>query len=131
MPRQNKKDLTINTMRVVLALIFIFGGINHFINPDLYLKIMPAFLPLPMFLNWSSGLLEVLGGIGLFFKPIRKAASILLNALLISFFIVHIDHLVNGVQFQAGIKIPTIFLWIRLTLQFGLIYWVWLAGKQK
>ena len=50
--------------RVLLAVFFIAAGANHFRTPDLYLGMMPPWLPRPLVLVRISGVAEILGGIG-------------------------------------------------------------------
>ena len=47
-----------------LAAFFINVGVDHFINPDFYLSIMPPAFPLHLEAVYISGLFEILGGIG-------------------------------------------------------------------
>jgi len=48
----------------LLTLFFMAAGINHFVNSDIYVAIMPTYLPAHLELVYLSGLLEILGGIG-------------------------------------------------------------------
>ncbi len=59
----------------LLAPLFIALGINHFVSPDVYMKIMPDFLPWPLPLVLMSGFFEVLGGVGLALPKLRRAAG--------------------------------------------------------
>ena len=52
-------------MRVLRSLfgpIFVLAGLNHFLNPRFYLRIMPPWLPAHDAMNRASGLAEILGG---------------------------------------------------------------------
>ena len=44
----------------VMAVFYATAGINHFINPKFYLRIIPSWLPFPEILNYASGALEVI-----------------------------------------------------------------------
>ena len=111
--------------RYFFAVVFIAGGIYHFVNPEFYTQIMPTFIPIPAFMIWISGLLEVLGGAGLLFEKSKKYAVWLIILLLVAFFPVHIDHILKGGQISSEIIIPNFATWLRLTFQFVLIYWIW------
>jgi uncharacterized membrane protein len=104
----------------VMAAIYMLAGLNHFRRPELYLKIMPPYLPKPQFLVGLSGVLEVLAGIGLLVAATKSTAIYLIIALLFSFFTVHIYMLISE---KAGMGLPKILLFSRLLLQFGLIWW--------
>ncbi len=49
---------------VMLALFFTAAGINHFLHPAVYVRIVPSWLPAPALLVQISGICEILGGIG-------------------------------------------------------------------
>ena len=51
--------------RWVLALFFVVAGANHFRAPEIYLGMMPSWLPWPSAMNLISGAAETLGGVGL------------------------------------------------------------------
>ena len=42
-------------LKWVLGIVFVLAGINHFLNPDFYLKIMPTYLCCHLFLVYLSG----------------------------------------------------------------------------
>ncbi len=46
-------------LKWILGAAFIFAGTNHFINPSFYLRMMPPFLPAPLFLINLSGVFEI------------------------------------------------------------------------
>ena len=114
--------------RLVLGLIFVGAGVLHFVAPDFYLKIMPPFFPVPRFLVYASGGLELLGGLGLLTPLLFRPAAAGLALLLVAFFPVHIYMLVNPAAVNAA-SVSPLLLWLRLGFQFVLIAWVlWSAG---
>ena len=112
----------------LLSLLFIAGGLNHFVSPGVYLKIMPDYLPWPLALVYVSGFFEVLGGGGLAIPQLRRAAGWGLIALLVAVFPANVDMLINADQFPA---IPVWALVARLPLQGVLIAWVWWAALKS
>lgn len=110
----------------VMAAFYAGGGINHFINPKFYLGITPKFFPAPNLLNQISGVAEIVLAAGLLFASTRQISAYLIIAMLISFFAVHISHLFNPPKMVQG---KEWFLYIRIALQFVLIYWAWCVGK--
>ena len=112
----------------LLALLFIAAGIDHFISPGVYLKIMPDYLPWPLALVYVSGFFEVLGGVGLAVPRLRRAAGLGLIALLVAVFPANVDMLMNANQFPA---IPFWAMVARLPLQGLLIAWVWWAAVRR
>ncbi len=107
---------------VLLSLLFIAAGANHFVSPDAYLKIMPEYLPWPLALVYVSGFFEVLGGVGVALPRLRWAAGWGLIALLVAVFPANVHMLLNSDQFPS---IPFWALVARLPLQGVLIAWVW------
>ena len=67
-----------------LAAFFINIGINHFVNPDFYLSIMPPAFPMHAEAVYVSGFFEVLGGICVLIPRLRKIAGWGLVALLVA-----------------------------------------------
>ena len=73
-----------------LAVFFIYFGIDHFINVEFYLSIMPPAFPLHIEAVYISGLFEILGGVCVLIPPLRRIAGLGLIALLISVYPVNI-----------------------------------------
>lgn len=48
--------------RLVLAAAMIVIGVLHFTNPDPFVRIMPPWLPAPLWLVWISGVAEIVLG---------------------------------------------------------------------
>lgn len=108
---------------IFMAVIYIFGGVMHFIKPKAYVKIIPKFLPKRRTLNLIAGAFEILAGIGLFSPETRSYAAGLIILMLIVFLIVHFNML-RGEKFALGI--PKWILILRIPLQFFLIWWAYL-----
>lgn len=87
---------------------------------------MPKFFPIQNLLNQVSGVAEIILGVGLLFASTRQISAYLIIAMLISFFTVHIAHLFEPPKMAQG---KEWFLWVRLFLQFVLIYWAWSVSK--
>ncbi len=49
-------------LRPLFGPVFILAGLNHFLNPRFYLRIMPPWLPAHDAMNKASGLAEIVGG---------------------------------------------------------------------
>jgi uncharacterized membrane protein len=99
-----------------LAIFFIVGGLLHFIFPELYLRIMPPFLPWPRLLVEISGVAEIAGGFGLLLNKFRRAAAHSLAILLIAVFPANVYMAVVHVPFH-GFMGESWAQWLRLPLQ--------------
>lgn len=106
----------------LMATIYIFAGIMHFIKPKVYLRIMPRYLPNPKLLVSLSGVAEIMLGIGLCFPATKNLAISGIIAMLLVFLLVHF-YMLSGKK--AGAGIPQWVLLLRIPLQFGLMYWAY------
>lgn len=105
----------------IMALLYVLAGLNHFFQPKFYIRIIPPFLPWKKSINYLSGGAEVLLGV-LLVTRFQSLAAWGLIALLLAVFPANIYHLYAK---GAGMKIPVWALWVRLPLQFLLIYWAY------
>lgn len=110
----------------LMVLLYIGAGINHFVKPEFYEKMMPSYIPFHLFCIYFSGIYEVLFALLLIPIKTRKVSAWLIVAMLVVFFVIHIQMLIdnldnNGVMFWASI--------IRIPIQFVLIWWAYLYTK--
>lgn len=109
-----------------LAAFFIVIGIDHFVNPDFYVNIMPGYLPLHLEAVYISGFFEVVGGICVLIPRLRSAAGWGLVALLIAVYPANIHMALNPDLFP---EIALSLLYIRLLFQFIFIFWAYSATR--
>lgn len=108
----------------LLGIVFILGGINHFINPDFYLPLIPDYIPYHPLLNYASGVGEVLAGIAVLIPSTRKLGCIAILFLLIAFLPAHIYFIQKGGCLSASLCVPAWVAWVRLVIVHPiLIYW--------
>lgn len=105
----------------IMAILYILAGINHFVNPRFYYKIIPPFFGNKPLINQLSGAAEIVLGVFLF-TPWSSWAAWGIILLLIAVFPAHLYHLQ---QKGAGMKVPIWALWVRLPLQFVLMFWAY------
>jgi len=106
---------------LALSLFFINVGVDHFINPDFYLNIMPDYLPFHAEAVYLSGFFEILGGIVVLIPKLRALARWGLISLLIAVFPANIYMAMNPNLFP---DFSQALLYFRLPLQFVFIFWV-------
>ncbi len=109
-------------LKYVFAILFILAGLNHFINPAFYLKIMPPYLPWHLFLVYLSGFFEIVFGVMLLIPKFTRLAGWGLILLLIAVYPANIHMAMNPQLFP---HIPFAALLLRLPLQFVLIAWAY------
>ncbi|MEQ8686887.1 MAG: DoxX family protein [Imperialibacter sp.] len=105
----------------VMAVLYVLAGVNHFVNPTFYLRIIPPVLKYKQLINSVSGGTEIVLGV-LLLTPYRSTAAVGVIGLLIAVFPANVYHLM---QKGAGMKVPIWGLWLRLPLQGLLIWWAW------
>ena len=114
---------------VAASIFYVGAGIMHFIRPDLYLKLIPPYLPWPTALVQTSGFFEILGGLGLLAPQTRRAAAWGLVALLVAVFPANLYMATNPVEAGAAAIGPAI-RWGRLPLQVVFVWWVlWCTSR--
>ena len=108
---------------VVLTLFLAAAGAYHFVNPRLYVTMMPPYFPAKALLNYAAGGAELAVAVLFWVPATRPLAAWLTVALLVSFLPVHLFHLQHGVP--RAPHVPGWLLWARLPLQFVLMAWAW------
>ena len=121
-------NLVKKILQWLLSVAMIFAGINHFLSPTFYLRMMPPVLPAHLFLIYLSGIFEIALGILFLIPKFTRLASWGMIALLIAVFPANIYMAMNPQLFS---EFSLTALYLRLPLQFILIGLVfWLAGKK-
>ena len=106
----------------LMSLFYVAAGIFHFVKPEMYLKIMPPYLPAPRALVFLSGVAEVTLGVGLLIPATQVWAAWGLIALLVAVFPANIYMYQLG---GAAFGWPDWVLLARLPLQLVLIAWAY------
>ncbi len=105
---------------ILMAVMYVFAGLMHFIKPKAYVKVMPDYFKHKATLVYLSGVAEIVLGAALFSEKLKDFAIYGIVLMLIIFLTVHINML-KGKRESMGI--PKIILIFRLPLQFLLIWW--------
>jgi uncharacterized membrane protein len=113
--------------RRALAAFFIGAGVNHFVIPGIYKRIVPPGLGDPEMLVRVSGVAEVAGGVGVLLPQTRRLAGVGLVALLAAVFPANVHMARNPEKFE---KIPAWALYARLPLQPLMMWWAWRATRR-
>ncbi len=103
----------------VMGAFYVVGGVNHFLNAEFYLAIMPPYLPWHWALVWISGVAEVALGIAVLIPGLRVVAAWGVIALLVAIFPANLHVAINDV---GGLGVAS---WVRLPFQAVFIAWAW------
>ena len=108
---------------IIMSLFYIGAGINHFINPAWFVRIVPPILPFKIAIVYISGISEIILGSLLIFPRTRFIAGWGLILLLLAVYPANIYvALTNG----KAMDTTPMMAWGRLPFQFvfiGLAYW--------
>jgi uncharacterized membrane protein len=113
----------------LLGVAFVGAGVNHFVIPRAYRRIVP-----PVLGDWVdpgtvvtlSGVAEIVGGLGMIAPRTRRLAGLWLIALLAAVFPANLYMARNPTEFR---RIPRWALYARLPLQPLLMRSVWRATR--
>lgn len=111
--------------RIFAGPIMFVAGVNHFLNPAFYEKIMPSYVPAQTELVYASGVAEMLGAAAVMYPRTRRVGGYFLIAVLVGIFPANVHMAVNADEYP---NIPPWALLARLPLQALFVYWVWLAA---
>ena len=109
----------------IMSLLYILVGIEHFSDPNFFLKIMPEYLNYHLELVYLSGFFEILFGVLLIFKKTRFFGAWGVFILLICVFPANI-YLYNSEAAQIALDISKSQALMRLPFQIPLLilaYW--------
>jgi len=109
----------------VMGIFYIVAGVNHFLNAQFYLPMMPPFLPWPAGLVFLSGVAEVVLGIAVLVPSLRRPAAWGVILLLIAVFPANVHIALHNVPVFGAKEGAGIWNWVRLPVQGVLILWAW------
>jgi uncharacterized membrane protein len=114
--------------RGLLAAFFMAAGVNHFVKPRPYERIVPPLLEGDAKrLVLISGIAELAGGLGVLFPATRRLSGAGLVALLAAVFPANLYMAQEPERFS---KIPGWALYARLGLQPLMMRWAWRATRR-
>jgi uncharacterized membrane protein len=113
-----------------MGAFYVFAGVNHFINPQFYEPLIPDYLPWNSFINYASGVLEIVLGLGIFIPKYRKISAQAILILLVLFIPSHIHFIQIGACIPEGLCTPMWLAWLRLVLIHPvLMFWAYFVSK--
>ena len=115
--------------RVGLSLFFMFTSIGHFIRTEAMAEMLPATIPYRVELIYVTGVLELLGAIGVWIPRLTKLTGLLLILMLLGFLPANIYSAFNRVEF-GGHGAGPLYLLVRVPFQLFTIWWTYFATEQ-
>jgi uncharacterized membrane protein len=111
-----------------LAAIYALAGIFHLAKTDAFVKITPAWVPMPHEIIVITGICELAGAAALLTGRFRDAAGIALAAYAICVYPANIKHAIDSL---SGPGTPQLGWWYhapRLAFQPVMVWWALFAG---
>jgi uncharacterized membrane protein len=116
-------------IKLILTFLFgafmIFGGVNHFIKPEMYAPFIPEFLP-NVAINYLAGIAEIIVGIGVFIPKFRSVATLGILIMMLVFLPLHILDIFKENPAIGSHQVAL----IRLPVQFLFILWAWFISRK-
>jgi len=115
--------------RVGLSLFFIFTAIGHFIRTGEMAAMLPGAVPYRIELIYLTGVLELLGAIGVWIPRLVRLTGLLLILMLIGLLPANVYSAINRVDFGGHGAGPT-YLLVRVPFQLFVIWWTYFSTEQ-
>lgn len=115
--------------RIGLGIVFcwfFFGGIGHYVIPSFFISIVPPWVPWPEAAVYVSGVFEILGALGVLYRPTRELAGYGLIALTLAVTPANVHMWLHPQQFPYA---PPFILSLRLVLQAALLWCIWWSTR--
>jgi uncharacterized membrane protein len=116
--------------RVGLSLFFVFTAMGHFVRPQEMSAMLPTFVPYRIEIIYLTGILELLGAIGVWLPRLMRLAGLCLILMLICILPANIYSAINRIDF-GGHGSGLAYLVVRVPFQFFVIWWVYYATEQR
>ena len=116
--------------RVGLTLFFIFSSIGHFALTEPMARMLPPVVPYRVALVYITGVLELLGAVGVWIPRLTKVVGLLLIVMLVGLLPANIYSALNRVDFGGHGAGPS-YLLVRVPFQLFAIWWTYFATGQN
>lgn len=110
---------------------FLLGpAVSHFTNWEAFVAMLPSFVPWRTEIVYVTGVLEILGAIGIWIPQLSKLAGLLLIVMLIGFLPANIYAAFARVDYGGSTFGPA-YLLIRVPFQFFIVWWIYWSTEQN
>ena len=116
--------------RIGLSLFFIFTSIGHFLRTEEMAAMLPPSVPFRLGVIYLTGLLELVGAIGVWIPRLVRLTGLLLILMLIGLLPANIYSAVNRIDFGGHGAGPA-YLFVRVPFQLFVIWWTYFATEQE
>ena len=122
-------EASLSVASVVLGVFVFVAGVMHFANPDFFNEIVPPWLPPnEAFWTYLSGVAEIIIGIMLLRASTRRRGAL---AAMWLFVLVYPANLYMTWDWRDRPAPEQLVSWLRLPLQFVIIWWAWRIAERN
>ena len=112
--------LVVHILALIYGIPFILVGIEHFREPQKFVDIVPKYMPFALFLVYLTGIIEIVGGLGIIYPETREITGRLMVLFLIAIYPANFNMWINDIPYN-GTRLTTQGHLVRLSVQFLLI----------
>ena len=112
--------ILVHLLALGFGIPFILVGIEHFRSPQKFVDIVPNYLPFALFLVYLTGIIEIVGGLGIIYPETREITGRLMVLFLIAIYPANFNMWINDIPYN-GTRLTTQGHLVRLSVQFLLI----------
>jgi uncharacterized membrane protein len=123
----SRLELFRTVLRYVLAAAYFFVGVVHLRAPDVFLPIMPEWVPFPRETVLLTGVCEIAGAVALLTQRLRYAAGVMLALYAVCVYPANIKHALDGVAI-GGTQLSWWYHAPRLAFQPVIVWWSLFCG---
>ena len=122
------RDRRRTIMRWVMALFYFIAGVVHLLAPDGFVKIVPAWVPAPLYVVIFTGICEIAGAVALPTQRLRRAAGLAFALYAICVFPANVKHAFDHID-VGGLPSSWWYHAPRLAAQPILVWWALYVGE--
>ena len=115
--------------RIGLTLFFAFTGLGHFIRTEEMSQMLPSSVPYRIELIYLTGVLELLGAVGVWIPRLIRVTGLCLILMLLAVLPANIYSAMNRVGF-GGHEHGPVYLLVRVPFQLFVIWWIYWSTEQ-
>ncbi len=116
--------------RAGLSLFFTFSATGHFVRTEGMAEMLPPAVPYRTEIIYITGILELVGAIGVWIPRLTKLTGFLLIVMLIGLLPANIYSALNRVEF-GGHGAGPVYLLVRIPFQLFAIWWTYFATRHS
>ena len=122
------RDRRRTIMRWVMALFYFIAGVVHLLAPDGFVKIVPEWVPAPLYVVIFTGICEIAGAVALPTQRLRRAAGLAFALYAICVFPANVKHAFDHID-VGGLPSSWWYHAPRLAAQPILVWWALYVGE--